>query len=265
MTIRTILVDDEALAIQGLELRLQAHDDVEIIDRCANGREAIRSIKTNKPDLVFLDIQMPGFDGFSVIQGLMEVEPPLFVFVTAYSDHAIRAFEAQATDYLVKPVEESRLADTLDRVRQRLAEKRTAEEVEKYKEALAEVAPEAAEEIADGGEVSANRFEKLINIKDRGKIFRVDVDTIEVVEAAGDYMCIKTGDNTLILRQTMKDLEKRLDPRRFQRVHRSTIVNLDLVRQVKPHTNGECFLVLDSGGQVKVSRSYRDVVARFVH
>ncbi|WP_066808740.1 LytR/AlgR family response regulator transcription factor [Sphingomonas asaccharolytica] len=265
MTIRTILVDDEALAIQGLELRLQAHDDVEIIDRCANGREAIRSIKTNKPDLVFLDIQMPGFDGFSVIQGLMEVEPPLFVFVTAYSDHAIRAFEAQATDYLVKPVEESRLADTLDRVRQRLSEKRTAEEVGKYKEALAEVAPEAAEEIADGGEVSANRFEKLINIKDRGKIFRVDVDTIEVVEAAGDYMCIKTGDNTLILRQTMKDLEKRLDPRRFQRVHRSTIVNLDLVRQVKPHTNGECFLVLDSGGQVKVSRSYRDVVARFVH
>jgi two-component system LytT family response regulator len=266
MTIRTILVDDETLAIQGLELRLQAHDDVEIVDRCANGREAIRSIKTNKPDLVFLDIQMPGFDGFSVVQGLMEVEPPLFVFVTAYSEHALRAFEAQAVDYLVKPVEESRLADTLDRVRQRLIEKRGAEEVEKYKEALAEVAPEAADEISDGGnDHAANRFEKLINIKDRGKIFRVDVDTIEVVEAAGDYMCIKTGDNTLILRQTMKDLEKRLDPRRFQRVHRSTIVNLDLVRQVKPHTNGECFLVLDSGGQVKVSRSYRDVVARFVH
>jgi len=266
MTIRTILVDDETLAIQGLELRLQAHPDVEIIDRCANGREAIRSIKTNKPDLAFLDIQMPGFDGFSVVQGLMEVEPPLFVFVTAYSDHALRAFEAQAVDYLVKPVEESRLADTLDRVRQRLTERRGAEEVEKYKEALAEVAPDTADEIADGGDGhSANRFEKLINIKDRGKIFRVDVDTIEVVEAAGDYMCIKTGDNTLILRQTMKDLEKRLDPRRFQRVHRSTIVNLDLVRQVKPHTNGECFLVLDSGGQVKVSRSYRDVVARFVH
>lgn len=265
MTIRTILVDDETLAIQGLELRLQPHDDVEIIDRCANGREAIRSIKTNKPDLVFLDIQMPGFDGFSVVQGLMEVEPPLFVFCTAYSDHALRAFEADAVDYLVKPVEESRLADTLDRVRQRLTEKRGAEEVEKYKEALAEVAPETADGIADGDGHASNRFEKLINIKDRGKIFRVDVDTIEVVEAAGDYMCIKTGDNTLILRQTMKDLEKRLDPRRFQRVHRSTIVNLDLVRQVKPHTNGECFLVLDSGGQVKVSRSYRDVVARFVH
>ena len=267
MTIRTILVDDEPLAIQGLELRLEAHEDVEIIEKCANGREAIRAIKTHKPDLVFLDIQMPGFDGFSVVQGLMEVEPPLFVFVTAYSDHMNRAFEAQALDYLMKPVEEARLADTLDRVRQRLTEKRAVAEVEKLKEVLAEVAPDTAEEMASGGDAehASSRFEKLINIKDRGKIFRVDVDTIEVVEAAGDYMCIKTGDNTLILRETMKDLEKRLDPRRFQRVHRSTIVNLDLVREVKPHTNGECFLVLDSGAQVKVSRSYRDVVARFVH
>ena len=128
MTIRTILVDDEPLAIQGLELRLQAYDDVEIIAKCQNGREAISAIKTHKPDLVFLDIQMPGFDGFSVVQGLMDVEPPLFVFVTAYSDHAIRAFEAQATDYLMKPVEEARLAETLDRVRQRLSERGSREE-----------------------------------------------------------------------------------------------------------------------------------------
>ena len=268
MTIRTILVDDEPLAIQGLQLRLQRHDDVEIIDTCLNGREAIRSIKTHKPDLVFLDIQMPGFDGFSVIQGLMEVEPPLFVFVTAYQDHAIRAFEAQATDYLMKPVEEDRLADTLERVRQRLAERKGVEEAGRLKEALAEHAPEAAEAMVDGvvdEGPSASRYEKLINIKDRGQIFRVDVDSIERIDAAGDYMCIYTGDNTLILRETMKFLEKRLDPRRFQRVHRSTIVNLDLVRQVKPHTNGECFLVLESGAQVKVSRSYKDVVARFVH
>jgi len=268
MTIRTILVDDEPLAIQGLRLRLEKHDDVEIVETCSNGREAIRAIKTNKPDLVFLDIQMPGFDGFSVIQGLMEVEPPLFVFVTAYSDHAIRAFQAQAVDYLMKPVEEDRLADTLDRVRLRLSEKRSAEEAGKLKEVLAEVAPEAVDQVAaasaDDGPAT-NRYEKLINIKDRGQIFRVDVDSIEKIDAAGDYMCIYTGDNTLILRETMKDLEKRLDPRRFQRVHRSCIVNLDQVRQVKPHTNGECFLVLESGSQVKVSRSYRDVVARFVH
>jgi two-component system, LytTR family, response regulator len=267
MTIRTIIVDDESLAIQGLQLRLEAFPDVEIIDTAQNGREAIRKIKTHKPDLVFLDIQMPGFDGFSVVQGLMDVEPPLVVFVTAYSDHAIKAFEAQAVDYLLKPVEPQRLADALDRVRRRLSEARAGEEAERLKGVLAEVAPGAADQMAsdEPEQHSSSRFEKLINIKDRGQIFRVDVDSIERIDAAGDYMCIYTADNSLILRETMKDLEKRLDPRFFQRVHRSTIVNLGQVRQVKPHTNGECFLVLESGAQVKVSRSYRDVVARFVH
>ena len=166
----------------------------------------------------------------------------------------------------MKPVEQERLADTMERVRQRLAEKRGVEEVERLKEVLAEHAPEAHEELVDTTDThSANRYEKMINIKDQGQIFRVEVDSIERIDAAGDYMCIYTGGDTLILRETMKDLEKRLDPRKFQRVHRSTIVNLDLVKQVKPHTNGECFLVLESGAQVKVSRSYRDVVARFVH
>ena len=157
MTIRTVLVDDEPLATQGLQLRLEAHDDVEVVATAANGREAIRAIKTHKPDLVFLDIQMPGFDGFSVIQGLMDVEPPLFVFVTAYGDHALRAFEAQAVDYLMKPVEEDRLAATLDRVRQRLSEKRSAGEAERLKEALAEHAPEAAEELAEAAHPRATR------------------------------------------------------------------------------------------------------------
>ena len=265
MTIRTILVDDEKLAIQGLQLRLEPFEDVEIIDTCQNGREAIRAIKTQKPDLVFLDIQMPGFDGFSVVQGVMEIDPPLFVFVTAFQEHAIRAFEANAVNYLMKPVDEDKLADTVERVRQRLAEKKSTEEAEKLKNVLSEVAPEAAENLAGEDTEAASRFEKLINVKDRGQIFRVEVGTIEHIEAAGDYMCIYTGDNSLILRETMKDLERRLDPRKFQRVHRSTIVNLDQVRQVKPHTNGECFLVLDSGAEVKGSRSSRDAVARFVH
>lgn len=264
MTIRTLIVDDEKLAIQGLQLRLQPYSDVEVIGTCANGREAIRAIKTEKPDLVFLDIQMPGFDGFSVVKGVMEIEPPLFVFVTAYEEHAIRAFEANAVNYLMKPVDDDKLADTLDRVRTRLAEKRSAEEAKKLQDVLAEIAPDAIGNLPAEDD-NTGRYERMINIKDRGQIFRVDVESIEHIEAAGDYMCIYTGDNSLILRETMKDLERRLDPRVFQRVHRSTIVNLDQVRQVKPHTNGECFLVLDSGAEVKVSRSYRDVVARFVH
>jgi two-component system, LytTR family, response regulator len=266
MTIRTILVDDEKLAIQGMELRLSAYEDIEIVATCHNGREAIRKIKTLKPDLVFLDIQMPGFDGFSVVQGVMDIDPPLFVFVTAYSEHAIRAFQAEAIDYLMKPVEPDRLADTMDRIRSRLSERRSSEEIERLRTVIDEIAPNSADILPLAEEeMATSRFEKLINVKDRGQIFRVDVESIERIDAAGDYMCIYTADNSLILRETMKDLEKRLDPRTFQRVHRSCIVNLDQVRQVKPHTNGECFLVLESGAQVKVSRSYRDVVARFVH
>jgi two-component system, LytTR family, response regulator len=266
MSITTIIVDDEPLAIQGLELRLQAFDDIEIIERCANGREAIRAIKTLKPDLVFLDIQMPGFDGFSVVSGVADIEPPLFVFVTAFGQHALKAFDAQAVDYLMKPVDEERLAVTIDRVRQRLTEKRSHGDNERLKEILTEVAPDSVpDDLAGDAEgPAANRYEKVLNIKDRGQIFRVDVADIERIDAAGDYMCIYTAEQTLILRETMKDLERRLDPRKFQRIHRSTIVNLDNIKSVKPHTNGECFLVLASNAQVKVSRSYREVVARFL-
>ena len=266
MAIATIIVDDEPLAIQGLELRLQAFDDVEIVERCANGREAIRAIRTLKPDLVFLDIQMPGFDGFSVVAGLADIEPPLFVFVTAFGQHALKAFEAQAVDYLMKPVDEERLATTIERVRQRLSERRGHEDKERLKEILTEVAPDSlpVDLAVDHDAPAANRYERILNIKDRGQIFRVDVGDIERIDAAGDYMCIYTADQTLILRETMKDLEKRLDPRKFQRIHRSTIVNLDNIKSVKPHTNGECFLVLGSNTQVKVSRSYREVVARFL-
>ncbi len=150
--------------------------DVEIIDTCANGREAIRTIKTEKPDLVFLDIQMPGFDGFSVVKGVMEIEPPLFVFVTAYQEHAIRAFEANAVNYLMKPVDEDKLADTLDRVRTRLAEKRSAEEAEKLQGRAGRSRARRDGELSPTDDESTARYEKLINIKDRGQIFRVDVD-----------------------------------------------------------------------------------------
>ncbi len=263
MTIRTLLVDDEPLAIQGLALRLRPFADIDIVGQAANGREAIRAIRTEKPDLVFLDVQMPGFDGFSVVSALADVTPPLFVFVTAYTDHALRAFDAEAVDYLLKPVDPERLTQTVERVRLRLQERRMCDEAERLAAKLAEVDPESVASIAPA-EPSADRYEKIINVKDQGQIFRVEVDSIEKIDAAGDYMCLSTAEQTLILRETMKDMERRLDPRKFQRVHRSTIVNLDNVRQVKPHTNGECFLTLVSGATVKVSRSYRDVVARFL-
>lgn len=254
MTIRTLVVDDEPLAVQGLELRLATFPDIEIVGRAMNGREAIRAIRAEKPDVVFLDVQMPGFDGFSVISAVSDIVGPLFVMVTAFSHHALRAFEAQVVDYLMKPVEAERLAQTMDRVRTRLIERKLCEEAERL----------GVSSLVPSSEPSPDRYERIINVKDQGQIFRVDVDRIEKIDAAGDYMCLTTADQTLVLRETMKDLERRLDPRKFQRVHRSTIVNLENVRQVKPHTNGECFLTLASGATVKVSRSYRDVVARFL-
>ena len=263
--LRVLAVDDVTPALEELRRMLMESLEVAAVAVAADPISALRLIQAGPLDVVFLDISMPQLTGMELASLLNRMtDPPAVVFVTAYEEHAIRAFEANAVNYLMKPVDEDKLADTIDRVRSRMTEKRSAEEAEKLKDVLAEVAPEAMEQMPAEEETAA-RYEKLINVKDRGQIFRVDVDTIEHIEAAGDYMCIYTGDNSLILRETMKDLERRLDPRVFQRVHRSTIVNLDQVRQVKPHTNGECFLVLGSGAQVKVSRSYRDVVARFVH
>jgi two-component system LytT family response regulator len=265
MTIRTILVDDEPLAIQGLRLRLAPHEDVEIIETCTNGREAIRAIKTHKPDLVFLDIQMPGFDGFSVVQGLMEVEPPLFVFVTAYEDHALRAFEAGAVDYLMKPVDEHRLADTLDRVRQRLAEKRGPRRSGSSRKCSprsrpmrrqlcrqrrrARVEPLREADQHQGSRPDLPRRRRHDRADRRRRRLYVHLHRRQYADPARDDEGPRKAPRSAPLpaRPSLDDRQPRPGP------------------QVKPHTNGECFLVLDSGAQVKVSRSYREVVARFVH
>lgn len=267
--IRTILIDDEPLAVRGLTIRLKAFDDIDIIGTCANGREAVKAIKEQKPDLVFLDIQMPGFDGFSVLRSLVgEAEIPLVVFVTAFDEYAIEAFKAHALDYLLKPVEEDRLAEAVVRVReamsQRLAIEQNAELV-KLIENMDQPPKDALTALLEKPlEVHDARFDPHLRIKDRGHITIVNVSDVEYIDAAGDYMCIHVGEKTHILRETMKTMEKRLDPKIFQRIHRSTIVNLDKVREVKPHSNGECFLTLEGGTELKVSRSYKDVVGRFI-
>jgi two-component system LytT family response regulator len=267
--IRTILVDDEPLAVRGLTIRLKPFEDIDIIDTCANGREAVKAIKEQKPDLVFLDIQMPGFDGFSVLRSLVgEAEIPLVVFVTAYDEYAIEAFKAHALDYLLKPVEEDRLAEAVARVREALSQRIAIEqnaELVKLIENMDQPPREALTALLEKPhEVHDDRYDPHLRIKDRGHITIVNVADVEYIDAAGDYMCIHVGEKTHILRETMKTMEKRLDPKIFQRIHRSTIVNLDKVREVKPHSNGECFLTLEGGTELKVSRSYKDVVGRFL-
>ena len=263
MNLHTLIVDDEPLARRGLELRLKEAADVQIVGQCANGREALAAIAELAPDLVFLDIQMPGLSGIDVVKQVPQESMPMVVFVTAFDKFAIDAFESHALDYLLKPVDEDRLARALDRVRAQWQQKQAAAQREQLMALIAdltdkgEIEPEA---LAAAAGAAVRRYATMLPIRSGRETIRLDVTTIDWIDAAGDYMCLHAGGATHVLRATMKELEDMLDPAVFQRVHRSTIVNLARVRSLRPHVNGECFLRLLSGQEVKLSRSFRDKV-----
>ena len=261
--LRTLLVDDEALSRRGLELRLKVAADIEIVGHCSNGREALTAIREQRPDLVFLDIQMPGLSGFDVLAELQPHELPMIVFVTAYDRFAVQAFEARAIDYVLKPVDDARLAATLTHVRE-LVEQRTAvNERNQLVNLLAEL--RGSGEIESGVEsVAPTNVPNWLPIRNGRETVRVPVEAIEWVDAAGDYLCIHASGHTHILRATMREMENLLDPRLFQRVHRSTIVNLTRVKSLRAHMNGEYFLRLEGGQELKLSRTYRDKVEYFL-
>ncbi len=260
MSIRTLIVDDEPLARRGLELRLSRHTDVDIVGEAANGREAFHSISALKPDLMFLDVQMPGVDGFALLRAIPASMMPLTVFVTAYDQYALAAFAASAIDYLLKPVDDTRLDEAVARARTHMATRAAHDHCEQLLKLLATLQNEPDLKLDDLVAPRSPSQPEKISIRDGQRVVRVDVDAIRWIDAAGDYMCVHTPDETHILRATMHELEQRLDPRRFQRVHRSTIVNMAHVRELRPHQNGEFFLVLDSGQELKLSRTYKDKV-----
>jgi two-component system LytT family response regulator len=263
MTIRTIIVDDEPLARRGLELRLKDAADVQVVAQCANGREALAAIAEMAPDLMFLDIQMPGISGIDVVKQVPQESMPMVVFVTAFDRFAIDAFESHALDYLLKPVDDERLARALDRVRAQWQQRQALAQREQLMALLAdltgqgEIEPEA---LAAAAGRAVRRYATMLPIRSGRETLRLDVATIDWIDAAGDYMCLHAAGQTHVLRATMKELEDMLDPAVFQRVHRSTIVNLARVRSLRPHVNGECFLRLQSGQEIKLSRSFRDKV-----
>lgn len=265
--LKTIIVDDEALARRGLKLRLSGREEVEIIAEARNGREALKLIHEHQPDLVFLDIQMPGMDGFDVLRGLQPDEMPAIVFVTAFDDYAIQAFEANALDYLLKPIEDERLGDALDRVKNSLSQKQAM----KHRNSLLKLVGDiTGEPIASMDELNTRGVDKLkkkdipkLAIKDGGHTTWVPQDKIEWIDAAGDYMCVHSGGETHIMRMTMKKLEGALDSEYLQRVHRSTIVNIHQVKEMQAHINGEYFLTLACGHTVKMSRTYKDKLKFF--
>lgn len=262
--IRAIIVDDEELARRGIELRLSPHTDITIVAHCANGREALAAVAQHKPDLMFLDIQMPGLSGFDVLAKLPQESLPMVIFVTAYDRYALDAFEAQAIDYLLKPINDLRFTQALDRVRGYWQQKNALSQREQLIKLLASTqGTGSVDEQTLREYLHAERqpqYPKILPIRDDAGTVRVDVNTIDWIDAAGDYMCVHADGRTYVLRETMKSLEAVLDPELFQRVHRSTIVNVSRVRRLRPHTNGEYFLTLEDGQEIKLSRSYRDRV-----
>ncbi len=265
---RTIIVDDEALSRRGLEIRLLAAKDFEIVAQCSNGREAVAAIRTHAPDVVFLDIQMPGMSGFDVIAELPTESLPMVVFVTAYDQYAIKAFEARAVDYLLKPVDDARFDEALAHVREHAAGRAARGQRDQLVDLIAEMSGSGElvleELLSRGRDALTPKHPEVLPIRQGRETLRVPASSIEWIDAAGDYMCIHAAGKTHILRGTMKELEDMLDPRLFQRVHRSTIVNLRRVKSLRAHMNGEYFLLLEGGHELKLSRTYRDKVEYFL-
>jgi two-component system LytT family response regulator len=263
-----VIVDDEALARRGLELRLNRATDFAIVARCVSARDALPAIRTHAPDLVFLDIQMPGLSGFDLLSQIPRESLPLVVFVTAYDQYAIRAFEARAVDYLLKPIDDERFDATLEKVRAHVRARNVAEQRDRLVGLIAEITgcgEVALDELLERGRAALDPpHAEILPIRQGREIVRVPIASIEWIDAAGDYMCIHASGQTHILLGTMKELEDVLDPRIFQRVHPSTIVNLRRVKSLRAHMNGEYFLTLEGAHELKMSRTYRDKVEYFL-
>ncbi len=263
--IKTLIVDDEPLARRGLVIRLKDLPGIEIIGECANGHEALAAIAEHTPDLVFLDIQMPNMSGFDVVANLQQDNMPMIIFVTAFDEYAVEAFEVRAVDYILKPIDSDRLEAAVQRARSRLEQKGSVTDKQRLLDLVISITGKSENSVAqlikerDGMKSYPDR----IAIKDCGETTLVPTCDIDWVDAAGDYMCVHAKGLTHIMRVTMKDLESQLDPSIFQRVHRSTIVNLDRVEKVCSHMNGEFHLILSNGSTIKMSRSYKEKVKHF--
>lgn len=224
-------------------------------------------VESHQPNVVFLDVQMPAYNGFHVVSALAETGGPFIVFVTAYSEYATRAFDADAVDYLLKPVDAERLEACIERLHRRLDKGLSTQEREQLIRTVADLsgeAPASVEEAIRQGDLGTKRqYPSRLPVKGRGKTLRLPVESIFWVEAAGDYLCIHAEDGTHVMRGTMKGMEEALDPKRFQRIHRSTIVNVDRVIEFRPHINGEYFLRLETGKELKLSRQYKSKIRLF--
>ena len=250
--IRALIVDDEPLAREGISMRLKHEPDIEVIGACKNGREAVTVILRDVPDLVFLDIQMPRLDGFGVIEAVGAKQMPYVIFVTAYDEHALRAFEVSALDYLLKPIDGGRFSEALERARSRIR----GETLDAVSERL-------------HGMMAALRVERKhlerLSIKSAGRITFLSVDEIDWIEAADNYVHVHAGRVSHLLHATMSSLESRLDPNKFLRIHRSTIVNVGRIKELQPMFHGEYRIILKDGTRLTSGRSYRENLQKLLN
>lgn len=244
--IRTLIVDDEPLARQRIQRMLMRYPEVEVIGECANGREAIAAIREQQPALVFLDIQMPEVDGFAVLEAISADELPLIIFVTAYDQYAIRAFDVYALDYLLKPFDRRRFDKAMARVKSRLPDER------QERSDLSERTLALLEELR----AQQSHLERMV-IKSNGRAFFLKTEEIDWIEAEGKYVRLHVGKDSYLVREAISQIEAQLDAKRFLRIHRSTIVNLDRVRELQPWFHNDYRVILRDGTELMLSRSCR--------
>jgi two-component system LytT family response regulator len=245
--VRVLIVDDEPLARERVRQLLRDEEDIEVVGECEDGVSALSAIRELDPDLVFLDVQMPELDGFGLLSQLDAKRMPAIVFVTAHDQFALRAFEVHALDYLLKPFDQERFEAAVGRARQWLA-RRGSEEIDARLSSL----------LADLRGSATGRLQDRIAVKAGGRVILIKAEEIDWVEAADNYVSLHVGSASHLLRETMNSFEQRLPPERFLRISRSTIVNLDRVRELQPLFHGEYAVILNDGTRVSLSRSYRD-------
>jgi two-component system, LytTR family, response regulator len=247
MKMRALIVDDEELARRGIRVRLQRFSEVDIVAECSNGAKAIEAIRRYAPNLVFLDVQMPGKTGFDVIKEVGLEAFPYVIFVTAHDRYAMRAFEVNALDYLLKPIDDERFDTALQRAREALASDRDRDSWQRLASALGEIA---------SGDPATWQSERIV-VRSGGRVVFVKTSDVDWVEAAGDYVTLHVGKKSWLLRETIAEMERKLHAKGFTRIHRSTIVNAERVGEMHALDNGEYRLVLHDGTQLKLSRSHR--------
>ena len=243
--IRTLIVDDEPLARERMRTLLGSETDVEVVGEARDGLEAVETILGQSPDLVFLDVQMPGVDGFGVINAIGADRMPTVIFITAYDEYALRAFEVHALDYLLKPFGRERFRETLKHARASLERRRAGDLGRRLLALVNDIKPEAP------------KLDRLV-VKSGGRVFFLRTDDLDWIEAAGNYVRLHLGEEAHLFRETMTRMEARLDTRRFVRIHRSRIVNTERIKELQPWFNGEYVVVLRNGMRLPLSRGYRD-------